>query len=194
MFNPQARWDRRLLSQAASFSEEKIDVVARFSAGNIVPLYFYREKKRYDISRINFTWQEKGGRAVADNSRRNCRPLLDVYSKCFCCRIFGSVKLDSFVEDQAVKTLFQSTAKVKPAVVSKQSRIANIERLRFISAFGVASFHTHDWFPRSLGVAGFQTPLAMQILRAQDENEAEQRTQSNQHHDGVPETLGREVI
>jgi surface polysaccharide O-acyltransferase-like enzyme len=63
--------------------------------------------------------------------------------------------LDSFVEDQAVKTLFQSTAKVKPAVVSKQSRIANIERLRFISAFGVASFHTHDWFPRSLGVAGF---------------------------------------
>lgn len=65
------------------------------------------------------------------------------------------MKLDSFVENQAVKTLFQSTAKVKPAVVSRQSRIANIERLRIISAFGVASFHTHDWFPRSLGVAGF---------------------------------------
>jgi len=63
--------------------------------------------------------------------------------------------LDSFVENQAAKTLFQSTAKVKPAVVLKQSRIANIERLRIISAFGVASFHTHDWFPRSLGVAGF---------------------------------------
>jgi peptidoglycan/LPS O-acetylase OafA/YrhL len=64
------------------------------------------------------------------------------------------VKLDSFVEDQDVKTLFQSTVKVKPAVVTRQSRIANIERLRIISAFGVTSFHIHNWFPRSLGVVG----------------------------------------
>jgi len=61
--------------------------------------------------------------------------------------------VSSFVENQAVKTL--SMDEVKPAVVSLQSRIANIERLRIISAFGVASFHVHDWFPRSLGVAGF---------------------------------------
>ena len=61
--------------------------------------------------------------------------------------------MSSIIEDRAVKTL--SIEKVKPAVVSSQSRIANIERLRIISAFGVASFHVHDWFPRSLGVAGF---------------------------------------
>ncbi|MFC1604798.1 acyltransferase family protein [Planctomycetota bacterium] len=33
--------------------------------------------------------------------------------------------------------------------------MANIERLRFVSAFCVASFHTHEWFPRSIGVVGF---------------------------------------
>lgn len=58
-------------------------------------------------------------------------------------------------ENQTVKTLFQSIAGVKPAVVSRQPRIANIERLRILSAFGVASFHTHEWFPRSIGVVGF---------------------------------------
>lgn len=59
------------------------------------------------------------------------------------------------VENQTVKTLFQSIVGVKPAVASRRSRIANIERLRVLSAFGVASFHTHAWFPRSFGVAGF---------------------------------------
>jgi peptidoglycan/LPS O-acetylase OafA/YrhL len=63
--------------------------------------------------------------------------------------------LSSFVENQTVKTMFQSITGDKPAVVTRESRIANIERLRIISAFGVASFHTHDWFPRSIGVVGF---------------------------------------
>jgi peptidoglycan/LPS O-acetylase OafA/YrhL len=63
--------------------------------------------------------------------------------------------LNSFVENQTVKTLFQSTPRIKLAVVSRQPRIANIERLRIISAFCVASFHTHEWFPRSIGVVGF---------------------------------------
>jgi surface polysaccharide O-acyltransferase-like enzyme len=63
--------------------------------------------------------------------------------------------LSSIVENRTVQTLFQSIVGTKTAVVSRQSRIANIERLRILSAFGVASFHTHDWFPRSIGVAGF---------------------------------------
>ena len=63
--------------------------------------------------------------------------------------------MGSIVENQAVKTLFQSVVGTKSAVVSRQARIANIERLRIVSAFGVASFHTHEWFPRSIGVAGF---------------------------------------
>lgn len=65
------------------------------------------------------------------------------------------VKLSSIVENQTVKTLFQSVDEVKPVVVSRQARIANIERLRVLSAFGVASFHVHGWFPRSIGVVGF---------------------------------------
>ncbi len=43
----------------------------------------------------------------------------------------------------------------EPAIVSQQERIANIERLRFLAACGVVSFHTHDWFPRGFGVVGF---------------------------------------
>ena len=63
--------------------------------------------------------------------------------------------MNLLVENQTVKTLLQSIAGVRPAVVSRQPRIANIERLRIVAAFGVASFHTHDWFPRSIGVVGF---------------------------------------
>lgn len=40
-------------------------------------------------------------------------------------------------------------------VEPRQYQIANVERLRVLSAFGVASFHTHEWFPRSFGVIGF---------------------------------------
>jgi surface polysaccharide O-acyltransferase-like enzyme len=63
--------------------------------------------------------------------------------------------LSSSVENQTAETLFRSMEEVKPLVISQKSRIANVERLRILSAFGVASFHTHDWFPRSIGVAGF---------------------------------------
>ena len=69
--------------------------------------------------------------------------------------LYASCELNLLVENQTVKTLFQSIAGVKPAVVSRQPRIANIERLRIVSAFCVASFHTHEWFPRSIGVVGF---------------------------------------
>ena len=63
--------------------------------------------------------------------------------------------MNLLVGNHTVKTLFQSITGVKTSAVSRQSRIANIERLRIVSAFGVASFHTHGWFPRSIGVVGF---------------------------------------
>jgi len=37
----------------------------------------------------------------------------------------------------------------------RRERIANVEKLRILAACGVASFHTHLAFPRSLGVVGF---------------------------------------
>ena len=63
--------------------------------------------------------------------------------------------MSTIVENQTVKAMFQSMAGTKTEVISRQPRIANIERLRFLSAFCVASFHTHGWFPRSIGVVGF---------------------------------------
>jgi surface polysaccharide O-acyltransferase-like enzyme len=46
-------------------------------------------------------------------------------------------------------------SEARSPIASRQHQIANIERLRILSAFGVASFHTHDWFPRSFGIVGF---------------------------------------
>ena len=63
--------------------------------------------------------------------------------------------MSSIVQNHTVKALFKSIAGTKTEVVSRQPRIANIEQLRILSAFGVASFHTYDRFPRSIGVAGF---------------------------------------
>jgi len=63
--------------------------------------------------------------------------------------------LNSLLFNKTMKTPSRSTSDVRSPIASGQHRIANIERLRILSAFGVASFHTHDWFPRSFGVVGF---------------------------------------
>lgn len=62
--------------------------------------------------------------------------------------------MDSFVEDQVVKPTFRSIEEVEPAIVTKKTRIANIERLRIISIYAVVSFHSHQWFPDSLCFVG----------------------------------------
>lgn len=54
-----------------------------------------------------------------------------------------------------MKLLSRPLSSIKPSVTLQKSRIVNIERLRILSASAVASFHTHDWFPRSLGLIGF---------------------------------------
>lgn len=46
-------------------------------------------------------------------------------------------------------------SEARSPIAPPRRQIANIERLRVLSAFGVASFHTHDWFPRSFGIIGF---------------------------------------
>ena len=76
--------------------------------------------------------------------------------------------MNLLVENQTVKTLCQSIVGVKPAVVSRQPRTANIERLRFVSAFGVASFHTQDWFSRSIVVAGFIVYFVMDNIYSKE--------------------------
>jgi len=63
--------------------------------------------------------------------------------------------LNSLVDNKTVRTLFSPIFRDEPVAVSLKPRMANIERLRIVSAVAVASFHVHGWFPRSIGVAGF---------------------------------------
>jgi peptidoglycan/LPS O-acetylase OafA/YrhL len=57
--------------------------------------------------------------------------------------------------NKTIETPSHLTSEVRSPSASRQDRIANVERLRILSAFGVASFHTHVWFPRSFGIVGF---------------------------------------
>jgi len=56
--------------------------------------------------------------------------------------------------DTTMNTPSRLRSDVERVIVSQEERIANIERLRFLAACGVVSFHTHDWFPRSFGSTG----------------------------------------
>jgi len=63
MFNPQARWDRRLPGHRDSpYPEEAVTVVARVAQGKVIPLSFIRDASSYEISRINYEWRERNGR------------------------------------------------------------------------------------------------------------------------------------
>jgi|WetSurMetagenome_2_1015567.scaffolds.fasta_scaffold320930_2 hypothetical protein len=77
MFNPHARWDRRLPGDDDQ-GAENVEVVARFQKGKIIPLYFVLKENRVDISRINYAWLDKKGRervfyfSVSDKSDNYC--------------------------------------------------------------------------------------------------------------------------
>ena len=68
---------------------------------------------------------------------------------------FGTEKDRVIFSSKTMKKQSCSLPEVQPTILPRDFRIANIERLRILSAFAVASFHTHEWFPRSLGVIGF---------------------------------------
>lgn len=79
MFDPNARWDRSLPSGQED-NNESIEVIAKFSHGKILPLYFVLSGNKFKITKINFSWVEHKGKfpvyyfSVADNS--------DTYSIC----------------------------------------------------------------------------------------------------------------
>lgn len=81
MFNPQARWDRPIPSDASS-NTEAVEVIVRFYKGKIIPLYFFLMESRFNIARINYSWTERKGKgmvyyfSVSDNSD-NYRLFLD---------------------------------------------------------------------------------------------------------------------
>jgi hypothetical protein len=77
MFNPEARWDRRLPGDGGS-NCEAVEVIVRFIKGRIIPLYFLLKDNRFDISRINYSWTERRGSSliyyfsVSDKSDNYC--------------------------------------------------------------------------------------------------------------------------
>lgn len=77
MFNPQARWDRRLPGDESQ-NVEAVEVIARFQKGKIIPLYFVLKENRFNILRINYSWVERKGIGrifyfkVADKSDNYC--------------------------------------------------------------------------------------------------------------------------
>jgi len=67
-FNPKARWDRNIpqdpRDSAPEELNEKIEVLARFSRGKILPQEFSWNNKEYKVCRINYAWQERQGLAM----------------------------------------------------------------------------------------------------------------------------------
>ena len=63
MFNPQARWDRKLPADRDKDCRA-VEVVASFRKGRIVPLYFFLDQDRFEVSRVNYSWTERKGRGL----------------------------------------------------------------------------------------------------------------------------------
>ncbi len=64
-FNPKARWDRHIPEQNHAIQEqdlnEKIQVLAWFRSGKIIPCEFIWNNKEYRIKQVTYSWQERSG-------------------------------------------------------------------------------------------------------------------------------------
>lgn len=66
-FNPKARWDRHIPeTEDYHLNElnERIQVLAWFRNGKIMPRVFVWRDKKYKIKQITYNWQERQGREI----------------------------------------------------------------------------------------------------------------------------------
>ena len=63
MFNPHARWDRRLPAGDHA-GAEPVEVFARFSKGKIIPLRFTMSNSTVTVKRIQYSWRERKGSVI----------------------------------------------------------------------------------------------------------------------------------
>ena len=63
MFNPDARWDRKLPGNAPD-SAEPVEVCASFRRGSVIPPYFTVGGSRIAVKRVNYSWQERKGSVI----------------------------------------------------------------------------------------------------------------------------------
>ncbi|MBU1727568.1 MAG: hypothetical protein KJ880_08070 [Candidatus Omnitrophica bacterium] len=83
-FNPKARWDRHIPETDNSTPEdlnEKIDCLAYFKGGKILPQEFTWNNKTYRIQKITYAWQERLGRETINNFSVSTGP--DLYQISF---------------------------------------------------------------------------------------------------------------
>ncbi len=78
MFNPNARWDRRLPGSEHARPSRALEVLAKFSQAGIQPKLFVLNGIEYPIYTVNYSWSERHGRnvlryfSVADRSDTYC--------------------------------------------------------------------------------------------------------------------------
>lgn len=69
-FNPNARWDRNIPEtnqsnkSAGNEINEIIEVLALFKNSQIFPKQFLWKNKAYQVTNINYHWQERSGKEV----------------------------------------------------------------------------------------------------------------------------------
>lgn len=62
MFNAQARWDRKLPQDNDGPAGDPIEVLCLMREGRLTPRSFARNKRVFEITNINFTWEERRGK------------------------------------------------------------------------------------------------------------------------------------
>lgn len=64
-FNPHARWDRQIPQSKNTYTprtlDEKIEVLALFKNGKILPRAFLWNNTRYKVTQVTYNWQERCG-------------------------------------------------------------------------------------------------------------------------------------
>ena len=65
-FNPHSRWDRHIPETDSNHNpddlNERIEVLAWFRNGKIIPRIFIWKNKKYKITKVTYNWQERSGR------------------------------------------------------------------------------------------------------------------------------------
>ena len=84
-FNPKSRWDRHVPGTGDTFDtgqlNERIQVLAWFKNGKILPELFVWNNKEYKIEKITYNWQERRGQEIINYFSVNTNP--DLYQISF---------------------------------------------------------------------------------------------------------------
>lgn len=97
-FSPHARWDRHIPEDSGAHPpgllEERIKVLAFFSAGRILPRAFFWRDRKYKVKAVHYSWQERQGAEVIN--RFSVDTGADLYQLSFSNATYGW-KIDKII-------------------------------------------------------------------------------------------------